>query len=329
APADIRKEGTSYDLPICMAILKSLDVIKNDAIDEYAFIGELNLQGDVVGVNGILPMVSHLKSEGVKGVFVPKKNEQEALLVDNIDIISVSNIKEIIDALSDNNTINIKRPTVKKIEEKPMKDIMDFSDICGQHLLKRAVEVAVAGRHNIIISGPAGTGKTMIAKRIPTIMPDLTKEEAIEITKIYSIAGKLDNNNIISTRPFRSPHHSTSVTSLIGGGIYPMPGDISLASGGVLFLDELPLFSTMCLENLREPLEEKEICISRLKGSYKYPANFMLVASMNLCPCSYYPDRNKCNCTDAEIKRYQRGVSRPLLERIDICAESREVGAFI
>lgn len=323
APADIRKDGTGYDLPICIAILKSLNIINNNIIDDYAFIGELNLDGKLVGVSGILSMVTELKKEGMKGVFVPRDNDEEARLVEGIDVVSCDNLKEIILGLKDKNAINIKKKIIKHNENKEEIEKLDFSDISGQNYLKRAVEVAVAGYHNILISGSAGTGKTMIAKRIPSIMPDLTREEAIEITKVYSIAGKLrSGGRLINKRPFRSPHHSIPLNSLIGGGQYPLPGEISLASEGVLFLDELPLFPKSCIETLREPLEEKCINITRLRGTYEYPAKFMLVGAMNPCPCGHFPDRNKCKCKITDIRRYQKSISKPLLDRIDICAES-------
>ena len=328
APADIRKDGTAFDLPIAVAILKSLEMINKKVIsliEEYAFIGELNLSGEIVGVRGILSMVSGLKNQGIKGVVVPRENEQEALVVDGLDIISVESLKELLYLLeSEERFKNYPRPKFEKINE-INNYFLDFSDVSGQSFLKRACEVEVAGFHNIIISGSAGTGKTMIAKRIPTIMPELSIDEAIEITKVYSVAGELRNKTLMTTRPFRNPHHSISVTSLIGGGIYPRPGEISLASNGVLFLDELPHFSKMAIETLREPLEEKSITISRLQGSYCYPANFMLVTAMNLCPCGHFPDRNKCNCSEVAIERYQRSISKPILERIDICVESSPI----
>ena len=284
APADIRKDGTAFDLPIAVAILKSLEILSpaiNNIIDAYAFIGELNLNGDIVGVRGILSMVSNLKEQGIKGVIVPKENEQEALVVDGIDIIPVESISELLDILSSEEVFESAKRATLKTSHKVDNYSVDFSDISGQIFLKRACEVAVSGFHNIIISGSAGTGKTMIAKRIPTIMPKLTIDESIEITKVYSVAGELKNKSLMTIRPFRNPHHSISITSLIGGGIYPRPGEISLATNGVLFLDELPHFSKMAIETLREPLEEKSICISRLQGSFSYPANFMLVAAMN------------------------------------------------
>ena len=325
APADLRKDGTVFDLPIAVAILRSLSIVRSDIASDYAFIGELNLSGDIVGVRGILPMVSGLKNNGIKGVIVPKENEQEALVVKDIDIVSVENVKELIDILSNANSF-MKKARPKFIEVvKTNNYSVDFSDINGQQFLKRACEIAVAGFHNLIISGSAGTGKTMMAKRIPTIMPKLSLDEEIEITKVYSVAGELRDRQLITTRPFRNPHHSISITSLIGGGTYPRPGEISLASNGVLFLDELPHFSKMAIETLREPLEEKGITISRLQGSYFYPANFMLVAAMNLCPCGHYPDRNKCNCSEVAIERYQKSISKPILERIDICVESSPI----
>lgn len=325
APADIRKDGTCFDVPIAVAILKSLKIIKSDMVDDYAFIGELNLSGEIIGVHGILSMVSCLKENGVKGVVVPKINEQEALVVNGIDIISATKITDIISYFKDETSLkNIKRPVPKNSND-ITEYSNDFSEINGQAFLKRACEVAVAGFHNIIISGPAGTGKTMIAKRIPSIMPPLTRDEAIEITKIFSTAGLLKKNRLMTERPYRSPHHSISTTSLVGGGNVPTPGEISLASNGVLFLDELPHFSKACIETLREPLEEKSITISRLYGTYTFPANFMLVAAMNLCPCGHYPDRNKCNCSEVAIERYQKSISKPILERIDICAESSPI----
>ena len=322
SPADIRKEGSGYDLPIAVAILKSLEIINCDFVDNYAFIGELNLSGDIIGVRGILSMVSKLKEEGIKGVFVSSDNVDEAMVVEGLDIVPVKSINELIDILkNEDNFLSFQRPERNDSYTKETYNI-DFADVNGQVTLKRACEIAVAGFHNILMSGPAGTGKKKKEKRIPTIMPDLTLDESIEITKVYSIAGLLKDGKLINTRPFRAPHHSISTYSLIGGGAYPRPGEISLSSNGVLFLDEIPLFSKFAIENLRQPLEDKYITITRLKGSFDYPANFMLVAAMNPCPCGFFPDRNKCHCTENEIKRYQRGISKPILERIDICAES-------
>ena len=328
APADIRKDGTAFDLPIAMSILESLEILNEEVREEiadYAFIGELNLNGDIIGVRGVLSMVSGLKDAGVKTVVVPKGNEQEALVVSGVEVISVSSITELLIMFGSKESIlKIIKPKFEEITEVNNYSI-DFSDINGQQMLKRACEVAIAGFHNIIISGPAGTGKTMIAKRIPTIMPKLTIDEAIEITKVYSIAGELHNKRLITTRPFRNPHHSISISSLIGGGLYPRPGEISLATNGVLFLDELPHFSKAAIETLREPIEEKSITISRLQGSYSYPANFLLISALNNCPCGFYPDRNKCKCSEVAIERYQRSISKPILERIDICVESSPI----
>lgn len=325
APADIKKEGTVFDLPIAIAILKSLEIIKNERIDDYGFIGELNLNGDIVGVHGVLSMVTCLKENGVKGVIVPKANVEEALVVEGLDIIGVANVAELVSILkSEKDFDEAKRPKLSLSEEEE-KYKYDFADVNGQLLLKRACEIAVAGFHNIIIVGPAGTGKTMIARSIPSIMPRLSRDEAIEVTKIYSIAGELKKSKLMTTRPYRAPHHSITATSLIGGGMYPRPGEVTMASGGVLFLDELPHFSKAVVETLRQPLEEREVTVTRLQGSVTYPANFMLVAAMNLCPCSYFPDRNKCNCSDIAIERYQKSISKPIIDRIDISVESSPI----
>ena len=327
-PADLKKDGAGYDLPIALSVLKALDIV-GDEVDfsEYGFVGEIGLNGELVGINGILSIASAFRDKKFKGIILPKDNEQEALVIEGLDVIGLSNIQELVDLLSSKEEFeNFKRPVPINLKLDEEKYDVDFSDVAGQAFLKRAAEVAVAGNHNIIFSGPAGTGKTMIARRIPTIMPPLTREENIEISKVYSIAGLLNKKSpLMSKRPFRAPHHSITIQSLLGGGVYPRPGEISLASSGVLFLDELPLFSKAAIETLREPLEDKSITLTRLKGLYEYPANFMLVSAMNPCPCGFYPDRNKCKCSPSQIRLYQRGVSKPILDRIDICAESSPV----
>ncbi len=327
-PADLKKDGAGYDLPIALSILKSLDIINDDVdISEYGFVGEMGLNGELVSVHGVLSMASAFKENKFKGIVLPKDNEQEALVIEGLDVIGLTNIADLIDLLSSKDKFeNFQRPMPIEVKKENDNYDVDFADVAGQAFLKRATEVAVAGNHNIIFSGPAGTGKTMIAKRIPTIMPPLSRQEDIEISKVYSIAGLLPKDKpLISRRPFRAPHHSITVQSLIGGGVYPRPGEISLASSGVLFLDELPLFSRAAIETLREPLEDKNITLTRLRGLYEYPANFMLVSGMNPCPCGFYPDRNKCKCTPTQIRQYQRGVSKPILDRIDICAESSPI----
>lgn len=326
-PADIRKEGTHFDLALTVAVLKSLGYYGDVDLSDTAFIGELGLNGEIIGVRGVLSMVSSLKDYGCKCVCVPKENANEAAVVQGIKIISFSNLKDLCDRFEATETfMETEAVVIDSLEEEVVDSSLDFADVSGQYFLKRACEVAVAGMHNILFSGPAGSGKTMIAKRIPSIMPPLTLEENIEISKIYSIAGLLPaGSKLISKRPFRSPHHSITIPTLIGGGNYPLPGEISLSHKGVLFLDEIPLFSRFCIETLRQPLEDKYISVARIKGSFEYPANFMLVAAMNPCPCGHYPDRNKCHCKPTDIRRYQRGISKPILERIDICAESSPI----
>ena len=319
SPAEIKKEGCGYDLPIAISILEALGVIKSDILSKSMFVGELSLSGAILPIKGILPIVIFAKEMGFENIFLPYDNLAEANIVSDIKNFGIKNLKDLIEIL------NNKKIYSENISTQiPMKkEYSDFSDVNGQILLKRAVQIAVAGRHNILFIGPAGTGKSMIAKRIPGIMPNMTDEEALEVSKIYSVCGLLNSKEpILKIRPYRSPHHTVSPQALSGGGRVPKPGEISLAHKGVLFLDELAEFKTNTIEVLRQPMENKIVSISRVNASIDYPADFMLVAATNPCKCGYYPDRNKCNCNELQVRKYLSRISKPLLDRIDITVET-------
>lgn len=323
SPANIKKTGSSFDLPIAVAVLQALGMLQNQTTDNTIILGEISLGGKILCVCGVLPIVASAKELGIKKAIVPMENYEEASLVQGIEIIGVESLKELFDYLQGNILVMPKVSVTQKEEAK--NECLDFSQISGQYQVKRACEVAVAGMHNFMMIGPPGSGKTMIAKRIPGILPLMNEEEQMEVSKIYSICGMLNAGGLVQNRPFRHPHHTISPNGLAGGGGIPKPGEVSLAHKGVLFLDELPEFQKNTLEILRQPMEDKKICLVRNSGNFVFPTDFMLVAAMNPCKCGYYPDRNRCRCNEQSIKRYISRISQPLLDRIDICVESPKV----
>lgn len=327
SPAGLRKEGNYFDLPIALAVLCAFDYIKPLYFGDTLIVGELSLEGTIKRVDGILPLVCMAKAKGFKRCIVPLENVNEACVIEGIDIYGAGELKEAAGFMNEDIKISPGKSEKNTLFKEDMSQYGDFSEIKGQRDVIRGISIAVCGMHNVIMLGPPGCGKSMIARRIPSIMPRLTFEESLKISEVYSVAGLLNSERfLITQRPFRAPHHTVTAAALTGGGGNPKPGEVSLANHGILFLDELAEYNPSVVEVLREPLEEKKVTISRIRGTYTFPANFMLVGALNPCKCGYFPDRNRCSCSQWEIKRYLGKLSRPVTDRIDIFLSTHPVG---